>query len=388
MREGLQIIDSDRHLIEPFAMWRRYLDPRFADRAPYQEPYVFDETMVARLQRLGSAALLPLPPRAMFEGRPIFWQISEQALLALVAAAYGRAGRLGPLEAPETYLRDMDQQGIDLCFLYPTYALLALTIETLDPALATAVARAYNAWVHDFCAQAPERLRGVGVVSFHDPAQLCAELHRIVDYGWRSVMVRPNPLRGRLLGDPAYEAFWAECARLDVSVAVHEGTHSHGPAAGSERFQSRFALHACTHPMEHMMGFLSLLESGVLERHPGLRFAFLESGGGWVPYWLWRLDDEFALLKGEVREHVRMKPSEYFRRQCFVVVEPSEPYLPDLFRHIGEGSILFGSDFPHVDHAEGVLDALFALRSQLPEGALEKVLWANPARFYGVSGAR
>jgi hypothetical protein len=128
MRDGLQIIDSDRHLIEPFEMWRRYLEPRFADRAPYQEPHVFDETMAARIQRLGSAGLLPLPPRAMFEGRPIFWQLSEQALLALVVAAYGRAGRLGPLEAPETYLLDMDQQGIDLCFLYPTYALLALTI--------------------------------------------------------------------------------------------------------------------------------------------------------------------------------------------------------------------------------------------------------------------
>jgi predicted TIM-barrel fold metal-dependent hydrolase len=279
----------------------------------------------------------------------------------------------------------MDQQGIELCFLYPTHTLFMLTHETLEPPFARAIARAYNTWLRDFCAKDPHRLRGVGVVSLHEPAQLVPQLHDILALGWRTVVVRPNPLQGRLLGAPEYEAFWAECERLSVSVAVHEGTHSHGAAVGRERFQSRFALHACSHPMEHMMGFLSLLESGVLERHPTLRFAFLEAGCGWVPYWLWRLDEEYRLLAGEVRPHVRHKPSEYFRRQCFVVVEPSEKYLPELLPHVGEELVLFGSDFPHLDHEEGELEELLSLRGRFPEPrTLQRMLWDNPARFYGV----
>jgi predicted TIM-barrel fold metal-dependent hydrolase len=385
MRVGLRIIDADRHVIEPFDMWQRYLEPAFVARAPTTVPATVTEPVVDRVARLGALGLLQLPPVAMFEGKPIFGNLSEQALLALAAVAHARGGRTGALDQPETYLQDMDQQGIELCFLYPTFTLLMLTHEHLEPPFARAIARAYNTWLRDFCARDPQRLRGVGVLSLHEPEQLVPQLQDIVALGWRTVMVRPNPFQGRLLGAPEYAAFWAECERLSVSVALHEGTHSHGVATGSDRFHTRFAQHACSHPMEHMMGFLSLLEGGVLERHPKLRFAFLESGCGWVPYWLWRLDEEYRLLAGEVRPHVRLKPSEYFRRQCFVVAEPSEKYLTALLPQLGEDLVLFGSDFPHLDHEEGELEELLALREQFPEPrTLQRMLWDNPARFYGV----
>src|SRR6185436_16183227 len=100
-----------------------------------------------------------------------------------------------------------------------------------------------------------------------------------------------------------------------------------------DRFQTRFAQHACSHPMEMMMALLDLIERGVLERHPDLRVAFLEAGCGWLPYWLWRLDEEYHHLSGEVHENVRMLPSEYFRRQCFVSADPGEPLLPEIVAH-------------------------------------------------------
>jgi len=83
---------------------------------------------------------------------------------------------------------------------------------------------------------------------------------------------------------------------LDMAVGIHEGTHSRLPTTGAERFNSRFALHACSHPMEQMMALLALIEGGVLERHRRLRVAFLESGCGWLPYWLWKLDEEYKNL--------------------------------------------------------------------------------------------
>jgi predicted TIM-barrel fold metal-dependent hydrolase len=138
--------------------------------------------------------------------------------------------------------------------------------------------------------------------------------------------------------------------------------------------------------MEQMMALLALIEGGVLERHPSLRVAFMEAGCGWVPYWLWRLDQvEYKHLQGEVAENVRRPPSEYFRRQCFVSIEPDEPTLPEVVRQLGAENLLFGTDFPHVDHDGGEGHAMASLRGRLPEEVLQKLSWDNPARLYGLT---
>lgn len=93
------------------------------------------------------------------------------------------------------------------------------------------------------------------------------------------------------------------------------------------------------------MGLLALLQGGVLERHPSLRIGAMEAGCGWLPYWAWRLDEEYRAVGAEVAATVRQPPSAYLRRHCFVSVEPDEPYLPDVVRHLPEDRLLFGSDF-------------------------------------------
>ena len=213
---------------------------------------------------------------------------------------------------------------------------------------------------------------------------MVSELERIADFGWKAVYLRPNPVKGRLLSDPAYEPFWSECEKLAIAVSLHETTHSRVPSAGADRFHTRFALHACSHPMEQMMGLLALIEGGVLENHPQLRVGLLESGCGWLPYWLWRLDREYEDLHWEVAETVKMKPSEYFRRQCFIAVEPSEAYLPQLLDYLGPDNLIFGSDYPHMDRKPNVVADMVALEQQIPQQVLQKILWDNPRKFYGL----
>jgi predicted TIM-barrel fold metal-dependent hydrolase len=320
-------------------------------------------------------------------GRPLYRGLGARTVRELAATARRRFRDSGPLERPEAHIADMDRKSIDVAVLYPTLGLSLLGLDPLEPALAAAFARAYNTWLRGFCDHAPERLRGAALMSPQDPAGMVVELARVAALGFRTVVIRPNPVGGRTLGDPAYEPLWAECERRSIAVAVHEGTHAHLPAAGADRFQSRFALHACSHPMEQMMALLALIEGGVLERHPRLRVAFLEAGCGWVPYWLWRLDEvEFRHLAGEVAPHVREAPSAYFRRQCLVALEPDEPYLPEVVPRIGEDNLLFGTDYPHLDHDAGVVGQALALRGRLPGEVLRKILWDNAARFYGVEG--
>ena len=363
MLNGYQIIDADSHVLEPHQMWADYLEPRFKQYAPSAEMTIAGETIYHKLN-----------PDVASQ-----WHRHNQAFMQ---AHYPSFFLNQP--DPESYVQIMKQTGVDIAFLYPSYLLFIGAIDSMAPPLAGAFSRAYNHWLRDYCSYNPQVLKGVGAISLHDPAEMTAQLHEIVEFGWKAVYLRPNPIKGRLLSDPAYEPFWAECERLDIAVGLHESSHSRAPSAGAERFNTSFALHSCSHPMEQMMALLALIEGGVFERHPTLRVGFLESGCGWLPYWLWRLDREYADLHWEVNHTIKMKPSDYFRRQCFISVEPDEDYLAEVINFIGAGNLIFGSDYPHPDHRPGVVAAAVALGERFSETTVRQMLWHNPARFYGL----
>ena len=72
-------------------------------------------------------------------------------------------GRKGGFD-PHARIPDMDLDGIDAAFLYPSVGLFAGAIK--DPHLAAAVCRAYNRWLADYCEPYPDRLFGSNVRFF------------------------------------------------------------------------------------------------------------------------------------------------------------------------------------------------------------------------------
>ncbi len=360
MLNGYKIIDADSHVVEPWQLWEKYLEPRFQEYAPS-----------AKMQ---------------IKGKPIAQMISEevrQEANQKMQQAHPHAYFKG--YDAESHLQGMMMMGSDIAFVYPTYGLWLFAIDSFSSEVMGGFTRAYNSWLHqEFCSFNPDILKGVGAMNLHDPEEMVKEVHRIASWGWKAVFLRPNPVKGRILSDRIYEPFWSACEELDVAVGIHEGTHSLLPTTGDDRFTSRFALHACSHPMENMMALLALIEGGVLERHPKLRVAFLESGCGWLPYWLWRLDEEYEQLHWEVKENVKMKPSEYFRRQCYISIEPSEKYLPQLIDYLGADNLIVGSDYPHMDHEPDILKKVVEMEKTLSPEIIQKIIWSNPSKFYGL----
>jgi uncharacterized protein len=389
MFHGYRILDADVHVIEPLQIWKAYLEPEYRDHAQITEVSRSEEssTYVKQLGWKGSFVNATSLKRIRVNGMEIYHKLSDKVLIEgswLLAERYPDSVLAG--FSPESQVKVMKKMGVDLSFLYPTMALWLLAIENMDSNLAGVYARTYNNWLRDFCSYDPRRLRGVGAISLHDPQQMVPELQRVAKFGWKAVFLRPNPIKGRVLSDQSYEPFWAECERLGIAVSIHEGTHCRLPTSGADRFHTRFALHACSHPLEQMMALLALIEGGVLERHPNLRVAFLEAGCGWLPYWLWRLDElEYKNLAWEVADNVKMKPSEYFRRQCFISCELDEPYIPELIKYIGEDKLLFGSDYPHLDHSPDIHEDIMRLEKRLGRRVVKKILWDNPRDFYGLT---
>ncbi len=379
MLKEYQIIDADSHVSEPTEIWEKYLEPEFKNRAPYRELNSAEGGVI-------EIDIFSSPVKNLkVEGEKIYHKISDEVWAEGIRVAIRDYAKYGSLDCdPESQVKAMKRMGTDIAFLYPTVGLWLLAIDAMEPQLAGALTRAYNNWLRDFCSYDPQILRGVGAINLHAPEEMVSELRRIAEFGWKAVFLRPNPVKGRLLSDPAYEPFWTECEQLGIAVGLHEGTHGRLPTTGADRFDTRFAMHACSHPMEQMMALLALIEGGVLESHPKLRVGFLEAGCGWIPYWLWRLDQEYKNLAWEVKDRVKMKPSEYFRRQCFISIEPSEPYLAQVIGYIGSDNLIFGSDYPHIDHDPEVIEEVLGLQEQLSKKTVQKILWDNPRRFYGL----
>lgn len=405
MAERLRIVDADVHVNEPHDLWERYLEPGLRHLAPtYRQRETPKEDPVAETSRRARLYLacqragveFEAVERALERAGPALNQMEIGGELLLGPAmqrVWGQAAADGFLHyLPEiaaefsaaSYVERLRKMNVERAFLYPSAGLVVLAVDGMEPRLAAALMRAYNSWLHDFCAHEPHLLRGVGALSRHDPEAMVAELERIAGWGWTAVTFRAEPVGGRLLSDPAYEPFWSRCEELGIAVSLHGGPHSRLPTVGSERFRTHFALHACAHPMEQMLALLTLIEGGVLERHPKLRVAFLEGGSGWLPFWLWRLDHEFSHNGWDVKEHVRMKPSDYFRRQCFIVCEPEEPALELVIQTVGEGCVLYGSDYPHLDHPPHMDRDAGLLSERLSPRVAQRILWDNGCRFYGL----
>jgi predicted TIM-barrel fold metal-dependent hydrolase len=332
-------------------MWLAYLEPELQAHAPRMRDTDSPLAMARRVRELGARAAVPLLPELTVDGLPLFADWGLEFQIEASRQSRQHAAEIEKATHGAGQLAAMDASGIAEAYLFPTHATFLINHEQLAAPVSAGFARAYNRWLRDYCAEDPARLHPVGVVSRHDPAMALAELERIIDHGFRAVVMRPEPILGLGLGDPRLEPFWTRCEQANIAVAIHGSTHLFGPTVGRDRFKTRFALHACSHPMEAQMAFLSLLDAGVLERHPRLKVAFLEAGASWVPHWLWRLDEIcYGTMPGENAGNVTMKPSLYFARQCWVGIELEEPCLRQVIDVIGADRLLFGSDFPHPDH--------------------------------------
>ncbi len=364
------VVDADGHVVEPLAAWAALPDscrPSInADSSGYEHVVVGDTEILAvplgNLARPGSTFEDPASFRSLADALPGGWD-------------------------PRARLRDMDAEGIDQAVLYPTIGLYFSAVD--DPVAAVALATAYNDWLAGYCAADARRLFGAAMLPLQDPDAAAAELRRAVtQLGFVAGFVRPNPCLGRALSDRAYDGVWGAAEELDVPIGIHEGSSVIVPTLGSDRPFNPLVLHAASHAFEQMLACAQLIAFGVLERHPGLRCIFLESSGGWAPFWLERLDEQAASFGGFCPD-MKLRPSAYFARQCAISFEVDERTLPALTPFVGASRIVWGSDYPHHDATfPGAVDAIRATVAPCPTATQVRVLGLNAMDLYRLPSRR
>jgi len=366
MKNGYRVFDSDMHIMEPPDLWERRMPQEYRAMAP--RGLTSEKVIDLRLEMMG------VPSTG---GSPRSGHNYDH--LQRVFADHSRRGW-----TPDCQLEAMDIEGLDVAVLYPSRALTVMTKPELDAGFARAMARAYNDWLHEFCQADPQRMFGAGMISVRDMGHAVEEIHRCVEeLGFKAIFVRANMVNGIPWHDHYYEPLWNTLEQLDIPLGFHEATGSWSRQCG-EFFSPNFGLRRIfAQPMEQQLALGSLCSGGVLARHPRLRAAFLEANCSWVPWLVWRMDEIYELEGDACMPDLTMKPSEYFRKQCYVSIEPDEEPARAMLDAYGSDRVVFSTDYPHTDSRyPEATESL--LKLPLTDEEKRKILWDNCAAFYGI----
>ena len=127
----------------------------------------------------------------------------------------------------------------------------------------------------------------------------------------------------------------------------------------------------------------NLCASGVLERFPGLRFATIEAGIGWVAWLLDAMDEAYRKHHFWVRPKLKKLPSEYYRLHGFASFQEDAAGLTLAERHALADNFMWGNDYPH---HEGTwphsAEAIERTMSGLTDDSRAKILGLNAARLF------
>jgi predicted TIM-barrel fold metal-dependent hydrolase len=281
-----------------------------------------------------------------------------------------------------SWLRFLDECGIERTYLYPTAGLGFGLIQ--DREWAIALARAYNDWLHHRYMRTSPRLIGVALLPIHDVGAAVRELRRAVtELGMPAALLPAANSLGKSFGHPDFRPLFEEAQRLDCALAIH-GAPSKG--FGFDHFDTFIKTHTLEHPFAVWIQLTSMMFDGVFELFPNLRVAFLECGAGWVPYMMDRFDEEYERRGQRDAPLLKRPPSEYLRGgTIYVSCEVEERTLPYVLEQLGTQQVFFASDYPHErEHSQYLHDLPeFWARSDLSDNAKRGITRDNALRFYG-----
>ena len=365
-----RIVSADSHVNPPRDLWVRNVPSKFKERAPRVESTPQGDFWIVDSEISGAIGLDSSAGRKPEEFKPHGLTYKDM--------------RPGAYD-PKARLEDMDLDGVDAEVLYFGGP---VTQYATDPELRMYVVRTYNDWMLELSKAAPRRLVGLGHVPLVDLDEGMAELKRIAKMGLKGFHVDPFPdERGaKALWDPAYEPFWSLVEETGLPMSFHIV----GPRKANVRevfmnptpgVKETFIAIA---PISICEVVSTLTFTGILERHPKLHYVLVESGIGWIPYFLERMDQTFAKHRFWTKSVIKEKPSFYWYRQGHAT------FIQDLAgvaeRHrAGLRNIMWSTDYPHSDSTwPKSREALAEHFKDVPDAERALIAGGNCSALYGL----
>lgn len=245
----------------------------------------------------------------------------------------------------------MDLDGVAATVMYgPVSGIMAI-----DNDVRPACYQAYNEWLAEFCAASPNRLIGAGIIGYFSPEEAVAGIRQLAELGLPEAMFQAASVTTGLWHD-SWEPLWAAAEEADIILGFHFGGGVRtvpAEVAGEHLGATGTALSVL--PLKLDEPLTSVIFSGVLERHPKLKIVLAETGFGWIPFLLQRMEYSLNKYLGN-REYwdqrgginLSLRPTEYFQRQVWATFQEDHAGVRQLDM-VGPDRVMWAADYPHAD---------------------------------------
>jgi uncharacterized protein len=365
-------VDADGHVAEPSDLWEKYLEDKYKPRALR---IGIDSDGLEYLESDGK----PVP----FTAKGIISRVHAMGSDQHAPRTYMGSAPYGSMD-PHERLDLMDKENLAKAVLYPTI-MLNWEHTTPDPEISLAYCRAYNRWIADFCRVGNGRMIAAAQLTLLDVEGSVKEMERAVKDGCRGAFVTLGALTEKPHAHPDHDALFAKAQELDIPFAIHVAVdlakyHLTRYNWNSWDWKNIFYTMSVVNlgTIEALAGFFHY---GVFEKFPQLRFGVLEAGAGWLGSFLDRLDALKKTTLGAMSP-LKLKPSEYFKRQCFISGDPDEGAMAYTIKYLGPEIFAWATDYPHPDHTESWAPELEELLERLDERSARLVMGENIRRIY------
>jgi len=292
----------------------------------------------------------------------------------------GQKGRRHPTD-PVLRAKDMDRDGVQAEVIF---GILGAATRLNDPVAANEMFRIYNDWLVDFCKHDPARFLGLACLPYGDIDAAVEEIRRVAKLGLRGVELSCS-WDMEPMWHPMWEPLWKTIH--EVNLPLHFHTFPAVPpsqldkATGQSRRAAFFTV-VSGFQMNLVNILAAVIGAAVLERYPNVRISFGESGIGWIPYALDRMDFEWEDRFRDLG--LTMKPSDYWRRQCKGTFQ-FDRIGGKLIEEMGVETLMWGSDYPHADGVWPESDKYIQEQfGHLSADYTHKITCENAGRFYGL----
>lgn len=416
------VFDSDSHVVEPRQVWETYLEPEYrvlGKQALWREDGKSNSYLKVNGEMCRDTMSPNIPRYAIWQPG-MTWDdvgaLDPDTRHAMTAGA----------SDPQARLRDMDAMGVDQALLYPTWFAEGFPL-VKDPDVAYALARAYNHWIADFCAAAPNRLFAVAMLPLQNMDFTVAELQRVATIPcFRGAFLRPMFIEGRYFTHPYYDPLWAELERLGLTAAVHptpglwnpEWT-SHGPffekirgrldqapipgggagpfAGGGSGTQAASFFAAATplgHPLapilsywldNHMFVASTLIGFTVMQRYPRMKVVMAHGKASWMEEVLEKMEASSRVIPLLHTYPVHTEPEEMWEEGHVMLGFDAEERLIRKLPHDFAAKIVWGSRYPHHDTTSAWEAIALLTAANVPEPIIARMLGENAAQQFGIT---
>ena len=348
------VFSMDSHVVEPKTLWQDNLPSRFKDRAlrsERQDKYI---VMIADNK--------PLHRMQLGDGN------SDNP-------------RIGGTE-PELRIKDMAKDGIDAELMFPNLGTMIYAIE--DGELALACCRVYNDWAIKQFGAYRDTFVPAATLPMRDVAETLDEFRRVVELGYRSVMLPTVPPGGVRYNDPALDPIWALAEERRIPISFHIATgHSpvfeRGPGGAVINYTKLSFL------TQDLVSYFVC--GGALDRHPGMKISVIEAGASWIAALGERMDESYDAHQYYVKPKLSRKPSEILHSQVAATFQYDRACLRTI-DITGHKCLVWASDYPHMEgtfpHSQAVIDKLFD-GVDLSDEVKADILGGNAAELYGIT---